>query len=393
MSIRNRHPRHKRGSLSASALAALLLLAAAAPLSADIPRQHNTGGSDTSSASGSTHGSSSSGSSSGSSNRGGSGGSTSTSSWQADRSGGRGDGNRAGRGDGRRGGRGDGGGRGGYGRGRGRGDDGRGSYGSGRGGYRHGGHRHGHRVYRGGSYGYYGWGGYYGGWGGWWPWWYPGGSTVIVERDRYGYGYGGDGSGALDLDLSPEEAQIFIDGEYVGEADDYDGFPTFLWLPRGTYDVAFYLPGYQTIVRQYTVRPGVVIDVEDRMVEGESIQPAELMRPKSTERRDARIERNTEQNAEVDRQEAEAAERAARGGSSQQVGRLVLSLYPPDAAIYLDGHFLGTAEEIGQLSAGLVVEPGQHELEVVRPGYETERRTVNVSAGGKAEIKLDLEEN
>lgn len=391
MSIQNRHPRHKRGSLSASALAALLLLAAAAPLSADIPRQHNTGGSDTSSASGSTHGSSSSSSSSGSSNRGSSGGGTSTSSWQADRSGGRGHGGRAGRGDGRRGGRGDGGGRGSYGRGD--GGRGHGSYGYGRGGHRHGGHRHGHRVYRGGNYGYYGWGGYYGGWGGWWPWWYPGGSTVIVERDRYGYGYGGDGSGALDLDLSPEEAQIFIDGEYVGEADDYDGFPTFLWLPRGTYDVAFYLPGYQTIVRQYTVRPGVVIDIEDRMVEGDSIQPAELMRPKSTERRDARIERNAEQNAAVDRQEAEAAEQAARGGSGQQVGRLVLSLYPPDAAIYLDGHFLGTAEEIGQLSAGLVVEPGQHELEVVRPGYETERRTVNVTAGGKAEIKFDLEEN
>ncbi len=128
---------------------------------------------------------------------------------------------------------------------------------------------------------------------------------MIVENGpRYG-GYGGTGAGALDLDLSPENAQIFVDGEYVGVADDYDGFPTFLWLERGTYDIAFFLPGYQTIVRQYTVRPGQVIDVEDRMTSGDSIPPEELMRPKSTEVRDARIRRNDEQNAEVDRQEAE----------------------------------------------------------------------------------------
>lgn len=380
MSIRSFEHRRKLGSLSASAFAALLLLASAAPASAQVSREHNTGGDSgvgsSSSGSSSSGGSSSSrgsgGSSSGSSF--GSGGGSTSSSWHGDRGGGGGR-----RGEGR-------------GRGYGRGD--RGGRGHG-GGHHHGGHRR--YGYRGG---YYGWGGYYGGWGGWWPWWSPGyGTTVIVERDRYGYGYGGDGSGALDTDISPENAQIFVDGEYVGEADDYDGFPTFLWLPRGTYDVAFYLPGYQTIVRQYTVRPGVVIDVEDRMTPGESIPPEELMRPKSTERRDARIQRNIEQNAEVDRREAEAAERAAdrdadRGDAEdQEVGRLVLSLYPPDAAIYLDGHFLGTADEIGRLSAGLVVEPGEHELEVVRPGYGTVRRTVEVPAGEKTEVKFDLNRN
>ena len=85
----------------------------------------------------------------------------------------------------------------------------------------------------------------------------------------------------------------------VPDALDYDGFPTFLWLERGTYDVGFFLPGFQTIVRQYTVRPGAIIDVEDRMTPGESVPPAELMRPKSNEVRDARIQRNEEQEAEA----------------------------------------------------------------------------------------------
>lgn len=378
MSFRKSHPATGRGPLAATAFAALLIAAAAAPAGAEISRQNNNDSSEASSGAVSVSVSTSGGS--GSSGGGFSGsdsssGGSTASSWNGDR-GGHGSGGRGHGGGGR--GNGDGRGHGGY-------HGGGGHYGGGHG------HYGGYRRYG----GYYGWGGY-GGWGAWWPWWYPGwgGPTVVIENDpRYG-GYGATGSGALDLDLSPEQAQIFIDGEYVGTADDYDGFPTFLWLERGTYDVAFFLPGYQTIVRQYTIRPGAVIDVEDHMTPGDAIPPAELMRPKSTEVRDARIRRNEEQNAEVDRQEAEAAERGAdRAGSDQQVGRILLSLWPPDAAIYLDGHFLGTAEEVGQLSAGLVVEPGEHELEVVRPGYGTVRRTVTVPSGDRIEVKFDLEKN
>ena len=368
------------GKWPASAFAALLLLVAGAPAGAGELTQSNTENSSSSGSGGSSSGGSVSSSTSSHSSGGHSGG-----GYSGDRGSHGGGGGGGYHGD-----------RGGHGEGRGHGD-GRG-YGDGRGRGR--GHGHGHGGYRGGGYwGGYGWGGYGGwGWGGWWPWWYPGwgGPTVIVETGDYGYGYGyGEGgSGALDIDISPEKTQVFVDGNYVGTADDYDGFPTFLWLERGTYDVAFYLPGYQTIVRQYTVRPGAILDVEDHMTPGESIPPEELMRPKSTERRDARIERNAAQEAEVDRLEAAAAGgRDGRPGSDEKVGRLYLSLWPPDAAIYLDGHFLGTAEEIGQLSAGLVVEPGDHQLEVVRPGFATVHRQLTVPAGERVEIKFDLDKN
>lgn len=374
-------PQRKLGSLSAGAFAALLLLTTGAPqASAEISKQHQNDSSEA------TSGSSSRSSGSGSS---GSSGGYATAS-NSDR-GSRGEGGRSG---GRGGGRGDHGGRGGGWHSDGRGDRG-GGYRGDRGRGRGWGHGHGHwgGGYRSGRY--YGWGGYYGGWGGWWPWWYPtyGGTTVIMEPG-YRYG-GGGGTGALDLDVSPENAQIFVDGEFVGRADDYDGFPTFLWLASGTYDVGIFHEGYETIVRQYTIRPGAMIDVEDHMRPGNAIPPDELMTPKSTQVRDARIQRNVEQSAEVDRAEAAAQDYddEDRGGSDQQVGRLLLALWPPDAAIYLDGHFLGTAEEIGRLSAGLVVEPGEHQLEVVRPGYGTIRRTVDVSAGDKTEVKFELNKN
>lgn len=393
------HLQLKTGKLSAGAFAALLLLTTGAPLVAtEIQTLQNTESSQSGSSGGSTQSSAGSHRSGGDSGRS-----------RGDGGGSRGGGSRDG-GSRDGGSRGDGGSR--EGRGGDRGDrggrnqadrdgnrDGRGDrdhrYGRGD---RDRDPRHGHPRYPRYPYrygGYYGWGGY-GGWGVWggWPWWYPGyghGPTVIIEADPYGYS-GGRDSGALDLDLTPEKAQIFVDGNFVGQADDYDGFPTFLWLPSGTYDVAFFHEGYQTIVRQYTVRPGVIIDVEDRMFPGQAVPPQELMTPKSTERRDARIERNERQEAEVERREQAAAERGEAAVPSN-VGRLYLSLWPPDAAIYLDGNFLGTAEEVGQLSAGLVVEPGDHELEVVRPGYGTSRRTITVPAGERIEVKFDLDKN
>ena len=41
-----------------------------------------------------------------------------------------------------------------------------------------------------------------------------------------------------------------------------------------------------------------------------------------------------------------------------------------EGAIYLDGRFLGSAAELGGLRRGLLVDPGEHELSVVRPGFD-----------------------
>lgn len=260
----------------------------------------------------------------------------------------------------------------------------------------------------------YGWDGFYGYWGygyrpyhnpwywrypWYWEWW----PSVHVRADA---AYRHD-SGAMDLDVRPEKAQIFLDGQYVGRADDYDGFPTYLWLEEGTYDVAFYHPGYETIFRQVTIYPGVVIDFEDRMRPGESIHPEDYG-PTSTRRRDARIQRNREKEAAARRAEqrdrwddvtygspparAPSAESqaASPAPTGDKVGRLYVAVLPSDAAVYLDGHFLGTAGELGQLSAGLIVEPGEHVVELVRPGYATARQTITVPPGEKVAVEREL---
>ncbi len=240
-------------------------------------------------------------------------------------------------------------------------------------------HRHdygcGHYGY--GSYCYGGYGLYsphfYWGLGNWWPnsYWTPdiqvygggGGSSSYVEI----------GQGALDLDVKPDSAEVYVDGVYVGEADQFDGHPTHLWLDEGTYELAFYREGYETIFRRYTIYPGVTIKVDDRMRPGEAIPPA------------------VPPGLDSGRETIVAPPRAGtRPPATTDGGRIVIVASPGDAAVYLDGHFVGTAAEIAGLGSGLIVEPGDHVVEIIRPGYESQQVPVSVARGERIDLQLDL---
>lgn len=252
-------------------------------------------------------------------------------------------------------------------------------------GRRYDGRRYPYRHYPRGPYG-----GYYHGYLGYYPhhyysWYWPWGWGAYPIYYPVYTSVSGDAPGALDLDLRPEKAAVYLDGQFIGVADNFDGFPDYLWLEPGTYDLVFYMDGFRTIARQYSIYSGVVIDVEDRMVPGESVPPQDLV-AKSTDRRDERLRRDAER-----QREAAAAPAGEPFDARGEPGRLRLTLAPPDASVYLDGRFLGTAEELGQLHAGLIVDPGEHVLEVVRPGYASESFEFEVAAGEEVTIDLTLE--
>ena len=216
--------------------------------------------------------------------------------------------------------------------------------------------------------------------------------------------------GAIDVDVRPDDAIVFVNGQPVGEADELDGFPRYLWLEEGTYDIAVYLPGYQTLFRQVTIYPGLVIDIDDALQPGEAIHPDDYG-PTSTEIRDERLRQEVEkraraaeietERAEIERtvreslersRDAERAEaRPAPSGDAADIGRLVLDIDPPDAAVYLDGYFLGLGGDVSQLRAGFVLEPGDHRLEVSRPGFRTRDLAVTLDEGERLEIVVEME--
>jgi hypothetical protein len=106
------------------------------------------------------------------------------------------------------------------------------------------------------------------------PFWSIGGGRSWFSR-QFKSG-GRDGAGALDLDVSPGRTRVYLDGEYVGIADRYDGWPAYLWLDEGPHELVLYKAGYKTLARQVTIRPGEVIVLDDFLVPGPSIPPEEF---------------------------------------------------------------------------------------------------------------------
>ena len=102
-----------------------------------------------------------------------------------------------------------------------------------------------------------------------------------VYYGYYGYAHppdhdrGPNYMGALDLNVKPKSAQVYLNGRYIGRTDRFDGFPSYLWLREGVYQVTFYRQGYQTVVRELEIHPGLVIDVRFRLEPGASALPEE----------------------------------------------------------------------------------------------------------------------
>lgn len=250
----------------------------------------------------------------------------------------------------------------------------------------HGGSHHGSRYY--GSYGYQGYYGSYGYsryWNPFWGFWSFG--YGYVPGYGYGPGYGyyppvvysdhrGYGMGALDLDVRPKDTEVYVDGQYVGLAKQYDGFPGHLWLEKGVYEVAFYRPGSETQTRTVKILTDLVLDIELEMFEGQAVKPEMRLEP------DAREEG-------VDEYVRRSPPRRERAPAVKQ-SRMHLDVEPGNAVVYLDGNLLGTGDELAGLRAGLILRAGTHTLEVSQEGFESVERRILVEPGEEVDLAFEL---
>ncbi len=234
---------------------------------------------------------------------------------------------------------------------------------------RRGGSHHGSRYY--GSFRF----GYPGYWNPFWGFWGP----------SYGYGYyppvvhsshRGYRMGALDLKVRPKDTEVYVDGQYVGLARQYDGFPGHLWLERGVYEVAFYRPGFETQSRTVKILTDLILDMDIEMREGEAVKPEMRLEPYGREEEEDEYVRR----APAGREKASAVTQS----------RMHLDVEPGNAAVYLDGNLLGTGDELGGLRAGLILSAGAHTLEVSQEGFETVERRIFVEPGEEVELEFEL---
>jgi hypothetical protein len=99
------------------------------------------------------------------------------------------------------------------------------------------------------GWGYPYWGSPYYGYGG-----YPG----------YGYGYPGRGGyhryGSVKLDVKPRNAEVYVDGYYMGQVRDFNGLGHHLDVDAGEHKIEIRAPGYQPLDLTLRVMPGRTVN-------------------------------------------------------------------------------------------------------------------------------------
>lgn len=272
---------------------------------------------------------------------------------------------------------------------------GSGSTGHGRG---HHGYGHGYGYRHHGFYGYYGYGLY-------WPYHRFYRPYYYSHYPYYPWGfswyptYRGDTRiGAIKLKIKPKKADVYVDGEYIGRSGKYDGYPGYLWLSEGTHQLVFHYEGKKTTERTVRVGYGPVRRLTMTLPDGPSIEPEALFEPV----REARIVQekveeprvrqpvDRERRDEPVRTESRDEPKTFEVDLREEPGRFRLEIEPADAAVYLDGRFLGRGDRLSRLHSGMLVQAGDHYIEVQRPGFETERIDFSVAAGDETTLSVNL---
>jgi PEGA domain-containing protein len=140
---------------------------------------------------------------------------------------------------------------------------------------------------------------------------------------------------------------VWVDGEYVGYLKELKGDKTVMLLP-GKHTIMVRQDGYKDFTADVTVQPG-----------GENLVNV-------------------------------AMEKAVAQPLPRVTSTVQISAYPPRAAVFMDGLFVGHVGEFNGWGRALLVPPGTHRIRIALPGYESFEADINPRPNQKVEIKTDL---
>jgi hypothetical protein len=286
----------------------------------------------------------------------------------------------------------------------------------------------GHRGWRGyyGRGGNYGWGGYYGWgdpfwWGAFWGWGWPiaWGGYYGPWYDTPGY-YGGLTYGGVNpaapvnnltsvvTNVSPEEALVYLNGVLIGTARDFNGESDVLYLGAGHYTVEFRLPGYHSRALELDAAGGeAAIPIALELVPDHSGGLVAPYRPPrglpygrvfgpdfghAMSQQEPRPAWGSRPGMRLESRPDAGTVAAPRPTTANPgLAALKLRVSPPNAAVYLDGEFLGSGAELGRLQRGVALLSGPHRIEVLAPGYAAKSVVIETEPGKELPLTVELE--
>jgi hypothetical protein len=182
-----------------------------------------------------------------------------------------------------------------------------------------------------------------------------------------------DHGSALRFQVTPENAEIFLDGYYVGTADDFDGMFQRLRLAPGEHDVELYLSGYRSVRQKILVQPGATFRVRYSM---EALKPGDTPDPRPVAP------------AAPPPSERRPGPPPPQPNGRSEFGALAIRVQPRDAVVMIDGERWDGPPDNDRLVVQLP--EGPHRVEIRKDGFGSYTSTVDVRRGDETALNVSL---
>jgi len=183
------------------------------------------------------------------------------------------------------------------------------------------------------------------------------------------------GPAVVYTDINPKKAQVVLDGQLVGSAKDFSGRWDELKIDPGHHTVTFRQEGYKSLTYEIEAQAGASYHLTETMAAGNGDDHRVIAAP---------AEHHAEEKPVAAEGNGNAPAAAPPHDAGVARGLIRIRVTPEDASVYLDGEFLGMGSELARLHGAIPVATGEHKLEIVRPGYASDVRTVRVGDDGNA---------
>ena len=211
--------------------------------------------------------------------------------------------------------------------------------------------------------------------------WYP----VYPQYPPY-YWYGRSYSSAR-IEVKPRNAQVYLDGYYVGIVDQYDGVFQRLDIPPGEHELHVYLEGYKSYREKTLFLPGREYRfraVLEPLASGETPEPRP--EPATSPPPPERYAPNPP--AGAGRTVPLPERRGERRPESAGFGTLAIRVQPTDAIVTVDGERWDSPEGGSRLQVQLPA--GAHRIEIRKEGYKPYVTSVQIRSGETETLNVSL---
>jgi hypothetical protein len=233
-------------------------------------------------------------------------------------------------------------------------------------------------YYPGFSFGFgigFGWSGSY--WGAWgYPYAYPA-AYPYPPAYAYPYPYSAyDNTGSARLLITPRNAQVYVDGQFLGLVGEFDGSRQRLTVPIGAHEVQVYLEGYRSLTQKVLFTRGTTLRIESAL---QPLTPGEPPEPKPAPQAAT---------LRTDPYQSHTQAPPHRTGERAESGTLSLRVNPPDASILIDGETWERPQ--GESRFTIDLSEGTHQVEVRKQGYRGYTRSVDIQRGQTLPLNVSL---